>query len=128
MCPKAAPTAATAAAAATSYSAATATCGHCCRCKYRRHIFAGNGQSGGAGRSFGKDGEDVIVDVPCGTVVFDAETGEYLCEVTDDGQEVKLLRGGRGGLGNWHFKSAPTAHPAMPSPASPPLRRASCWS
>ena len=67
--------------------------------KYRRHIFAGNGESGSGGRSFGKDGEDVIVDVPCGTVVFDAESGEFLCEVTDDGQEVKLLRGGRGGLG-----------------------------
>ena len=74
--------------------------------KYRRHIFAGNGQSGSGGRSFGKDGEDVIVDVPCGTVVFDAETGDFLTEVTDDGQEVKLLRGGRGGLGNWHFKSS----------------------
>ena len=58
--------------------------------KYRRHIFAGNGQSGSGGRSFGKDGDDVIVDVPCGTVVYDAETGEYLCEVTDDGQEIKL--------------------------------------
>ena len=68
--------------------------------RYRRHIFAGNGQSGSGGRSFGKDGEDVIVDVPCGTVVFDAETGEFLCEVTSDGEEVKLLRGGRGGLGN----------------------------
>ena len=59
--------------------------------RYRRHIFAGNGQSGSGGRSFGKDGEDVIVEVPCGTVVFDAETGEYLCEVTEDGEEVKLL-------------------------------------
>ena len=54
--------------------------------KYSRHVFATNGQSGGAGRSFGKDGEDKIIEVPCGTVVFDAETGEYLCEVTDDGQ------------------------------------------
>ncbi len=84
--------------------------------KYRRHIFAGNGQSGSGGRSFGKDGDDVVVEVPCGTVVFDAETGEYLCEVTDDGQEVKLLRGGRGGLGNWHFKSAPRyAQPGEPA-------------
>ena len=53
--------------------------------KYRRHIFAGNGQSGSGGRSFGKDGEDVVVEVPCGTVVFDAETGEYLTEVTETG-------------------------------------------
>ena len=91
--------------------------------RYRRHIFAGNGQSGGAGRSFGKDGEDVVVDVPCGTVVFDAETGEYLCEVTDDGQEVKLLRGGRGGLGNWHFKSATNRTPRYAQPGEPAVER-----
>ena len=59
--------------------------------KFRRHIFAGNGESGGAGRSFGKDGEDVTVEVPCGTVVFDAETGEYLCEVRYDGETVICL-------------------------------------
>lgn len=91
--------------------------------RYRRHIFAGNGQSGSGGRSFGKDGEDVIVEVPCGTVVFDAETGEYLCEVTDDGQEVKLLRGGRGGLGNWHFKSATNRTPRYAQPGEPAVER-----
>ena len=48
-------------------------------------------------------GDDVVVEVPCGTVVFDAETGEYLAEVTEHNQELKLLRGGRGGLCNWHF-------------------------
>ena len=91
--------------------------------KYRRHIFAGNGQSGSGGRSFGKDGDDVVVDVPCGTVVFDAETGEYLCEVTDDGQEVKLLKGGRGGLGNWHFKSATNRTPRYAQPGEPAIER-----
>lgn len=91
--------------------------------KYRRHIFAGNGQSGSGGRSFGKDGEDVVVEVPCGTVVFDAETGEYLCEVTDDGQEVKLLKGGRGGLGNWHFKSATNRTPRYAQPGEPAIER-----
>lgn len=91
--------------------------------RYRRHIFAGNGQSGSGGRSFGKDGEDVIVDVPCGTVVFDAETGEYLCEVTEPGQEVKLLRGGRGGLGNWHFKSATNRTPRYAQPGEPAVER-----
>ncbi len=91
--------------------------------KYRRHIFAGNGQSGSGGRSFGKDGDDVIVEVPCGTVVFDAETGEFLCEVTDDGQEVKLLRGGRGGLGNWHFKSATNRTPRYAQPGEPAIER-----
>ncbi len=91
--------------------------------KYRRHLFAGNGQSGSGGRSFGKDGDDIIVDVPCGTVVFDAETGEFLCEVTDDGQEIKLLKGGRGGLGNWHFKSATNRTPRYAQPGEPAIER-----
>ena len=91
--------------------------------KYRRHIFAGNGQAGSGGRSFGKDGDDVVVEVPCGTVVFDAETGEYLCEVTDDGQEVKLLKGGRGGLGNWHFKSSTNRTPRYAQPGEPAIER-----
>ena len=91
--------------------------------RYRRHIFAGNGQSGSGGRSFGKDGEDVTVDVPCGTVVFDAETGEFLCEVTADGEEVKLLRGGRGGLGNWHFKSATNRTPRYAQPREPAIEK-----
>ena len=91
--------------------------------KFRRHIFAGNGQSGSAGRSFGKDGEDVIVDVPCGTVVYDADSGEYLAEVRDDGEEVKLLRGGRGGLGNWHFKSATNRTPRYAQPGEAGVER-----
>ncbi|MDE6495166.1 MAG: GTPase ObgE [Duncaniella sp.] len=91
--------------------------------KYRRHIFAGNGQSGSGGRSFGKDGEDVVVEVPCGTVVFDAETGEYLTEVTEDGEEIKLLRGGRGGLGNWHFKSATNRTPRYAQPGEPAIEK-----
>ncbi len=91
--------------------------------RYRRHIFAGNGQSGSGGRSFGKDGDDVIVEVPCGTVVFDAETGEYLCEVTSDGEEVKLLRGGRGGLGNWHFKSSTNRTPRYAQPGEPAIEK-----
>ncbi len=91
--------------------------------KYRRHIFAGNGQPGTGGRSFGKDGDDMVVDVPCGTVVFDAETGEYLTEVTDDSQEVKLLRGGRGGLGNWHFKSPTNRTPRYAQPGEPAVER-----
>lgn len=91
--------------------------------KYSRHIFAGNGQSGSGGRSFGKDGEDKIIEVPCGTVVFDAETGQYLCEVTDDGQEIKLLRGGRGGLGNWHFKSSTNRTPRYAQPGEPAIEK-----
>lgn len=91
--------------------------------RYNRHIIAGNGQSGGAGRSFGADGADVIVDVPCGTVVYDAETGEYLTEVTENNQEVRLLRGGKGGLGNWHFKSATNQAPRYAQPGQPGMER-----
>ena len=91
--------------------------------KYRRHVFAGNGEAGTGGRSFGKDGEDAIIEVPCGTVVFDAETGEYLTEVTDDGQEIKLLKGGRGGLGNWHFKSATNRTPRYAQPGEPAIEK-----
>ncbi len=91
--------------------------------KYSRHVFAGNGQSGGAGRSFGKDGEDKTIEVPCGTAVFDANTGEFLCEVTQDGEEVVLLKGGRGGLGNWHFKSATNQTPRYAQPGEPAIER-----
>lgn len=91
--------------------------------KFNRHVFAGNGQSGSGGRSFGKDGEDVIIQVPTGTVVFDAETGEFLCEVNEDGEEIKLLRGGRGGLGNWHFKSATNRTPRYAQPGEPAIEK-----
>ena len=91
--------------------------------RYRRHIYAGNGQAGSAGRSSGRDGEDQIIEVPCGTVVFDAETGEYLCEVTEDSQEIKLLRGGRGGLGNWNFKSPTNRTPRYAQPGEPAIEK-----
>lgn len=91
--------------------------------KFSRHIFAGHGGHGGASRSFGKDGEDQIIEVPCGTVVFDADTGEYLCEVTEDGQELILLKGGRGGLGNWHFRSATNQTPRYAQPGEPAEER-----
>lgn len=91
--------------------------------KYQRHIFAGNGESGSGGRSFGKDGEDRIIEVPIGTVVFDAETGEFLCEITSDGEEIKLLKGGRGGLGNWHFKSATNQTPRYAQPGEPAIEK-----
>ena len=91
--------------------------------KYSRHVFAGNGAPGGANRSFGKDGEDKTIEVPCGTAVFDADTGEYLCEVTQDGEELVLLKGGRGGLGNWHFKSATNQTPRYAQPGEPAIER-----
>ena len=91
--------------------------------KYSRHVYAGHGGSGGASRSFGKDGEDQIIEVPCGTVVFDAETGEFLCEVTEHGEEVVLLKGGRGGLGNWHFRSATNQTPRYAQPGEPAIEK-----
>ena len=91
--------------------------------KYQRHVFAGNGSSGTGNRSSGKDGEDKTIEVPCGTVVFDAETGEFLCEVTNDGEEIKLLKGGRGGLGNWHFKSATNQTPRYAQPGEPAIEK-----
>ncbi|MCC8197879.1 MAG: GTPase ObgE [Tannerellaceae bacterium] len=87
--------------------------------KFERHIMATHGMGGSAKRSTGKDGEDRIIDVPCGTVVFDAETGEFLCDVTEDGQMVRLLKGGRGGLGNWNFKTATNQAPRYAQPGEP---------
>ena len=87
--------------------------------KFERHAFAENGGNGGSNKCFGKDGKDVIIEVPCGTVAYDAETGEYLCDITDDGQEVVLLKGGRGGLGNWHFRTATRQAPRFAQPGEP---------
>ena len=91
--------------------------------RYQRHVFATDGQSGGAGRSFGKDGEDRIIEVPVGTAVFDAETGAYICEITEDGQEIKLLRGGKGGLGNWHFATSTNRAPRYAQPGEPAIEK-----
>lgn len=92
--------------------------------RYQRHVFATNGESGGAGRSHGKDGEDRIIDVPVGTAVFDAETGDFLCEITEEGQEINLLRGGKGGLGNCHFATATNRAPRYAQPGQPALEKA----
>ena len=86
--------------------------------KYDRHVFAGHGGNGSKCKSFGKDGEDII-DVPCGTVVYNAETGEYICDVTEHDQQVVLLKGGRGGLGNWHFRTATRQAPRFAQPGEP---------
>ena len=91
--------------------------------KYQRHVFAGDGQAGSEGRSSGKDGEDRVIEVPCGTAVYDADSGKFLCEVTEDGQEVKLLRGGRGGLGNWNFKSPTNRTPRYAQPGEPAIEK-----
>jgi GTP-binding protein len=87
--------------------------------RYKRHIFAGHGESGSKQQSSGKRGESKIIEVPCGTVAYDAHTGEYLCDITDDGQEVVLLKGGRGGLGNSRFKTATNQAPRYAQPGEP---------
>ena len=91
--------------------------------KYERHIMATNGECGSAKRSSGKDGEDRVIEVPCGTVVYDAETGEFICDVTEDGQQVMLLKGGRGGLGNWNFKTSTNQAPRYAQPGEPAQER-----
>ena len=87
--------------------------------RYDRHIFAGHGGNGGKNGSHGADGEDRYIDVPCGTVVYDADTGRFVCDVTEDGQVVKLLEGGRGGLGNKHFATATNQAPRYAQPGEP---------
>ena len=87
--------------------------------KYMRHIKAEHGGNGGRDKCHGTDGKDVYVDVPCGTVVYNAETGKYVCDVTYDGQEVVLLKGGRGGLGNYQFRSATNQAPRYAQPGEP---------
>ncbi len=84
--------------------------------KYQRHHFAEDGASGSGARSSGKCGKDIILNVPLGTVAKDVETGEIVAEVTEDGQEINILQGGRGGLGNWHFKTAVNQAPRYAQP------------
>ncbi len=87
--------------------------------RYERHVFAGHGGNGGKCLSHGSDGEDRYIDVPCGTVAYDAETGKYICDVTEDGQVVMLLKGGRGGLGNWQFRTSTNQTPRYAQPGEP---------
>lgn len=84
--------------------------------KYRKHIIAEFGGSGGKSRSTGKDGEDIILDVPLGTIVKDAETGEVLFEINTEGEMVIVAKGGRGGLGNVNFKSSTMQTPRFAQP------------
>ena len=91
--------------------------------KYQKHIMATDGGKGGDSRSFGKDGEDRIIEVPCGTVVYDGDTGEFICEVREHNERVVLLKGGRGGLGNWHFRTATNQAPRYAQPGEPAQER-----
>ena len=91
--------------------------------KYSRHIYAGDGGDGSKSRSFGKDGKDQLIEVPCGTVVYDGETGEFMCDITNHGEEVILMKGGRGGLGNWHFRTATNQAPRYAQPGEPRVEK-----
>lgn len=91
--------------------------------KYARHVFAEDGQGGGESRSFGKEGKNIYIEVPVGTVIYDGETGEYICELTEDNQKIVLVKGGRGGLGNSHFKSSTNQAPHYAQPGEPRVER-----
>jgi len=84
--------------------------------KYQKHIMAERGVNGSANNRFGAEGKDVIIEVPLGTVAKDAETDEYLFEITEHDEEQILMKGGRGGLGNTHFKSATNQTPRYAQP------------
>ncbi len=84
--------------------------------KYKRHVIAENGQGGSGALKTGADGSDRIIEVPLGTVVKNAETGEMLCEITDENQEIILFDGGKGGLGNNEFKTSTNRAPRYSQP------------
>lgn len=87
--------------------------------KYTKHVKAFDGKGGEGGRRTGAIGKDIILEVPLGTIAKNSETGEQLFEITEDGQEMILLRGGRGGMGNDHFKSATNQTPQHAQPGEP---------
>ncbi len=87
--------------------------------KYRKHVIAGDGQSGGSSLKNGASGEDVILQVPLGTVARDVASGEIAFEITEDGEERILVKGGRGGQGNNHYKSATNQAPQYAQPGEP---------
>lgn len=84
--------------------------------KFQKHFRAGHGEGGGANRSTGADGQDVFLEVPLGTIVKNALTDEVLFEITEDKQEIIALKGGKGGLGNWHFRTATNQTPRYAQP------------
>lgn len=87
--------------------------------RYQRHVYAEHGGNGSKDKCHGTNGKHQYIDVPCGTVVYDAETGKYVCDITYDGQEVVLLKGGRGGLGNFQFRTATNQAPRFAQPGEP---------
>jgi GTPase len=89
--------------------------------RYKKHIFAEDGTNGSSNNKTGQEGKDIYIEVPLGTVAKDAETGEIECEITEDGQQFILLRGGQGGKGNTHFKSPTNQTPRYAQPGEPSI-------
>ncbi len=87
--------------------------------KFGKHVKAGHGGDGSSSRSTGADGEDVFIDVPLGTVVKHKDTGEVIFEITEDNEKKILAEGGKGGLGNWHFRSPTNQTPRYAQPGLP---------
>ena len=87
--------------------------------KFARHVKAGHGGDGGSSRSTGSDGEDKFIEVPLGTVVRDKETDEILFEITEHGEKKIVAQGGKGGLGNWNFRSSTNQTPRYSQPGLP---------
>ena len=91
--------------------------------RYTKHVIAGDGDVGSGTQCSGAAGRDQVIELPLGTVVKDDATGEFLCEVTRDGEEHVLLAGGRGGLGNQHFKSSTNQTPRYAQPGEPGISK-----
>jgi len=91
--------------------------------RYRKFINADNGGHGQSSKKKGKDGKDEILEVPCGTVAFDADTEERIGEITEDGEKLVVAKGGKGGLGNWHFRSSTNQTPQHAQDGQPGQER-----
>lgn len=87
--------------------------------KFLKHLRAGHGGDGSGSRSTGADGEDRYIEVPLGTVVKDKETGEFICEITEEDQTIIIAQGGKGGLGNWNFRTSTNQTPRYSQPGMP---------
>lgn len=91
--------------------------------KYRKNVVAPDGERGQGSKKAGKDGKDEYMDVPLGTVIIDAETEEVIGEIKEHGQEIKVVQGGRGGRGNWYFRSATNQTPDYAGHGAPAIER-----
>lgn len=91
--------------------------------RYKKHLYADNGTDGSGQKSTGAEADDIILDVPLGTVAKDTETGEIIGEITEHDEEFVLLKGGRGGLGNWNFRTSTNQAPEYSQPGEEGIER-----